>query len=201
MACYTQNTHENNSKMACKHTSGRRGKNGGPPTWRRFNNRQLRPTHVYNHHDYHHLYCSGFPYVDLSSWSTPKVGMSTWLNVWTLENISVYRNQERTYSRTRYKMHPLGVISGTGKSYRMVLRGEFTKFCCLTVGSRLSTTKLTRTDTTPPSVTNTPHMLHLKVLVDHTKHYYTFSLISMSITAVPEPPITVKTDTLTTRLH
>jgi hypothetical protein len=72
--------------------------------------------------------------------------------------------------RTKYRMHSLAVISVTMKDVMVTLRGDLTRSCYLTGGSRLWTTKPTRTATTPRSDMNKSDMLLLVAPVVHTKY-------------------------------
>lgn len=100
---------------------------------------------------------------------------STWSCVLYQASISGYRNQQCTNSPTKYTTHLPGVILVTESSVTAMLRGDLTKSCCQTVGSRLLTTKLTRTATILASVTKRPGTLQLHALVAHTKHGNTAS--------------------------
>lgn len=104
------------------------------------------------------------------------VGRSIWSCVLFQAITSGYRNQQCTNSPTRYTTHLPGVILVTERSVTAMLRGDLTKSCSQTVGSKLLTTKLTRTATTPASVTKRPGTLPLYALVAHTKHGNTSSL-------------------------
>jgi len=104
------------------------------------------------------------------------IGRTIWSCVLRQAIISGYRNQQCTNSPTRYTMHFPGVILVTERSVTTMLRGDLTKSCYQTVGSRLLTTKLIRTATTPASVTKRPGTRQLHALVAHTKHGNTSSL-------------------------
>lgn len=104
------------------------------------------------------------------------IGMSIWSCVLSQANISGFRNQQCTNSPTRYTTHLPGVILVIERGVTAMLRGDLMKSCSQTVGSRLLTTKLTRTATTPVSVTKRPGTLQLYALVAHIKHGNTSSL-------------------------